>query len=381
MTKHVKLFTPGPGDVEDDVLDAMATPVMRHYGPDYMPIFNETIGMLRQFFNTQNDIFMVPGPASALLDMGIGSLLSTGQKIIVGCNGFFGERLNDISRLYGGQIVPFSSPLGLPLDPQDLKKLLHEHPDAKLVTFIHHETGTTVMNPLRELAQMAHNAGRIVIVDCVSSMGGVEVRVDDWGVDVCVTSANKCLEALPGISFISVSPQAWAHIDQLGDHNHGWYMDLRTWRWFLKNWGSWHPTPVTMPVNNILAVHTSMKRITAGGLDKHFAKYAAASRAVRTGMKALEFEMLVPDQYASPIVTGVKKHPAFEVQELSAWLAEKRGMAIGGGLGELSGKIFRIGHLGKAAERDYLVEFLFSIEEFMRSKGIAVPTGASLTGF
>ncbi len=380
MTRHVKLFTPGPGDVEDDVLEVMSTPVLRHYGPDYMPIYQDMIALLRRFFNTQNDLFMVPGPASALLDMAIGSTLSAGQEIIVGCNGFFGERLNDISHAYGGTVIPFTSPLGTPLDPRDLERRLHDHPNAKVVTFIHHETGTTVMNPLRELAKMAHDAGRVVVVDAVSSMGGVEIQVDGWGVDICVTSANKCLEALPGISFMSVSPQAWELIDQLGDHGHGWYMDLRTWRWYSQNWGSWHPSPVTMPVNNILAVRTSMQRILEGGLENHFLKYVRASQAVRKGLQALGFEMLVPDEYASPIVTGVKKHPAFEVSELSTWLNEQRGMAVGGGLGELSGKIFRIGHLGKAAERDYLLEFLFAFEEFMRRKGMDVPHGAALIG-
>ncbi len=380
MTRHLKLFTPGPGDVEDDVLDAMATPVLRHYGSDYMPIYQETISLLRQFYNTKNDLFIMPGPASAVLDMSIGSMLQSGQEIIVGCNGFFGERLNEISRGYNAKIIPFTSPLGQPLDPQALQQLMTDHPNAQIVAFVHHETGTTVMNPLRELAQTAHNAGRVVLVDTVSSMGGVEVQVDAWGIDACVTSANKCLEALPGVSFVSVSQRAWDLIDRLGDHGHGWYLDLRTWRWYAHNWGSWHPTPVTMPVNNILAVRQSMKRILAGGLEKHFARYVYASQAVRRGLQALGFEMLVPEAYASTIVTAVKKHPAFEVNELSNWLADQRGMAIGGGLGELSGKIFRIGHLGKAAEREYLLDFLFAIEEFMRSKGIDIPVGASIIG-
>jgi alanine-glyoxylate transaminase/serine-glyoxylate transaminase/serine-pyruvate transaminase len=380
MTRHLKLFTPGPGDVDEEVLAAMATQVIRHYGPDWMEIYNETLLLLRNFFNTRNDIFIVPGPASALMDMAIGSLVGTGEKIIIGSNGFFGDRLNDIARGYGASVVPFTAPLGQPLDPQLLRRLLKENSDVNVVALVHHETGTTVLNPLRELAAVVRAAGKVLVVDAVSSLAGVEIRVDDWGIDVCVTSPNKCLEAVPGIGFISISPRAWELVDNHPALGHGWYLNLATWRKYVKEWGTWHPSPVTLPVNNVLAVLTSMRRIVSGGLDAHFAKYARASQIVRKGLENLGFEMFVPQEHAAPIVTGVKARPEFEVAEMSQWLAEERGIAIGGAFGALSGKVFRVGHLGKAAEREYLIDFLFAIEEFLRHKGIDVPVGASLVG-
>lgn len=381
MSKHIKLFTPGPGDVDEDVLDAMAQPVVRHYGPEWMEVHQDVLALLKQIFKTQNDIFIVPGPASALVDMAIGSLMDSGQKMIVGSNGFFGDRLNDIAAAYGINVVPFTAPLGKALDPELLRKLLKENPEVQVVALVHHETGTTVLNPLRELAKVTNEAGKVIVVDTVSSMGGVELAVDDWGIDVCITAANKCLEAVPGIGFISISPRAWKRVDSLSDMHHGWYLNLKTWRKYVVEWGSWHPSPVTLPTNNILAVRTSMRRIVNGGLEAHRTKYVNASQIVRSGLQNMGFEMFVPETYAAPIVTGVKARPEFEVAELSKWLLEKRGIAIGGGLGELSGKIFRIGHLGKAAEREYLVDFLFAVEEFLRSKGIPVTVGSSLTGF
>ena len=380
MPQHVKLFTPGPGDVDEEVLFEMARPVLRHYGPEWMEIHHETLALLQQIFKTRNDLFMVPGPASALLDMAIGSLAESGQKIIVGMNGFFGDRLYDIAVGYGLNVVPFTAALGQPLDPDDLEALLKAHPDAQVVALVHHETSTTVLNPLRELAARTQQAGRALIVDAVASLGGVELAVDEWGIDVCVTAANKCLEALPGIGFISVSPPAWELVDQHPGSNHGWYLNLRTWRKYNTEWGTWHPSPVTLPVNNILAVRASMRKIVALGLEQHFAKYARASQAVRCGLSSLGFEMFVADAYAAPIVTGVRARPEFEVAEMSKWLVAQRNIAIGGGLGNLSGKIFRVGHLGKAAEREYLVDFLFAVEEFLRFKGLAVPVGASLAG-
>jgi alanine-glyoxylate transaminase/serine-glyoxylate transaminase/serine-pyruvate transaminase len=380
MVKHLKLYTPGPGDVDEDVLASLATPVIRHYGPEWMEIYHETQGLLKQVFKTGNEIFFVPGPASSLTDMAIGSLLATGEKIIVGDNGFFGERLAQIARGYGLETITLNAPLGKPLDPQDLRKLLSDHPDAKAVALVHHETGTTVMNPLRELAMLASEAGKTVVVDAVSSMGGADVRVDEWGIDVCVTTPNKCLEALPGIGFISVSPRAWGLVDSHVQTNHGWFLNLKTWRQYATEWGTWHPTPVTLPTNIILALRTSLLKIVSMGLEVHFEKYRQASQVVRQGLGSIGFEMFVKDECASPIVTGVCSRPEFDLDEMSQWLVEQREIAIGGGLGELSGKMFRVGHLGKANTREYLVDFLFAMEEFLRQKGIAVPLGSSLGG-
>ena len=380
MIRHLKLFTPGPGDVDEDVLASLATPVIRHYGPEWLEIYHETQDLLRQVFKTKNEIYFVPGPASSLLDMAVGSLLSSGEKIIVGENGFFGERLAHIAQDYGLQVIFLKAPLGQPLNPEALQALLRQHPDAKVVALVHHETGTTVMNPLQQLATMAHQAGRAVVVDAVSSLGGADVRTDEWGIDICVTTPNKCLEAVPGIGFISVSPRAWQLVDSHAQTNHGWYLNLKTWRKYATEWGAWHPTPVTLPTNIILAVRTSLLKIVEMGLEAHFEKYRWASNAVRQGLRNIGYDMFVKDEYASPIVTGVCRRHEFELDEMSRWLVEKREIAVGGGLGELSDKMFRVGHLGKAATREYLIDFLFAMEEFLRYKGIPIPIGTGLSG-
>src|SRR5512143_1146588 len=209
MTKPYKLFIPGPVSVDDDVLDALSQPVMRHYGPEWMDVYNETTDLLKQVFQTHNDMFMVPGPGTAGLEMAMASLLATGQKVIVCHNGFFGERLATVAESNGLNVVHVAAPSGLPIAPEDVHQALTEHPDAQVVVVIHHETTTTVMNPVREIAAMTRQAGRVSIVDAVSSLGGVDVLVDAWGLDVCVTAANKCLECPPGLALVSVSPRAW----------------------------------------------------------------------------------------------------------------------------------------------------------------------------
>jgi alanine-glyoxylate transaminase / serine-glyoxylate transaminase / serine-pyruvate transaminase len=380
MNCHKKLFIPGPGDVEEDVLEAAARPILRHYGAQWMGIYNELQSLLKQLFKTQNDMFLVPGAASALHDMAIGSLLRTGQKIIVGRNGFFGERLVEIAEAYRLEVVPFAAPLGQALDPDELRRLLHAHPDAGVVALVHHETATTVLNPLRALAGEVRQAGRVIVVDAVSSLGGVELPVDEWEIDVCVTASGKCLEALAGMGFMSVGARAWELVDRNPGRGHGWYLGLETWRRYAREWGSWHPTPVTVPFNILTGVLVRLRQILEGGLQKQFDKYVRASRIVRAGLRNAGFEMFVPDEFASPVVTAVKARPEFEVAELSQWLERQRGLAIGGGLGDLAGKIFRVGHLGKASGREYLLDLLVSIEEFLRHKRIRVPMGAALIG-
>jgi alanine-glyoxylate transaminase/serine-glyoxylate transaminase/serine-pyruvate transaminase len=345
-----------------------------------MGIYNELQTLLKQVFRTQNDLFLVPGAASALHDMAIGSLLASGQKIIVGHNGFFGERLVAIAEAYGLKVVPFAAPLGKPLDPDKLRRLLHAHPDAPAVALVHHETATTVLNPLRALAGAVREAGRVIVVDAVSSLGGIELPVDEWDIDVCVTASGKCLEALPGMGFVSVSPRAWELMDRQPGRGHGWYLNFGTWRQYAREWGSWHPTPVTVPVNILMGVLARLRKIVKGGLEKHLAKYVRASRIVRTGLRNAGFEMYVPDEYAAPIVTAVKARPEFALAELSQWLENERGLVVGGALGELAGKIFRVGHLGKAATREYLLDLLVAVEEFLRFKGVPVPLGATLAG-
>jgi len=380
VTKPYKLFIPGPVSVDDDVLEALSRPVMRHYGPEWMDVYNETTALLKQVFQTRNDVFMVPGPGTAGLDMAIGSLLATGQKVIVCHNGFFGERLATVAECNGLNVVHVSAPSGLPIAPDDLVQALREHPDAQVVMVVHHETTTTVMNPLRELAEMTREAGRVSIVDAVSSLGGVDVPVDAWGIDVCVTAVNKCLECPPGLALVSVSPRAWQLVDSHTSTNHGWYLSLKTWRKYADEWGSWHPTPVTVPTNNIVALRTSLRKIVAVGLPEHFAKHARACHAVRTGLNNMAFPLFVPDEFASPLVTALKPRPEFTAHDLQTWLAQERGLYIGGGIGELAGQILRIGHIGKAASRGYVMDLLFAIEEFLRLKGIDMPVGASLVG-
>ncbi len=375
-----KLFIPGPCEVDEDVLATLAQPVRRHYGQEWIEIHREVLDLLGRVFQTQNDLFVVPGSGSAALDMALGSLLASGETVVIGDNGFFGTRLRTIAEAYGLRVVPFTAPPGQPLSPDDLGRVLAQEPTAQAVVIVHHETATTVLNPLQELAQVVRQAGLPIIVDAVASVGGAHLPVDEWDVDVCVTVANKCLECPPGMGLISVSPRAWEYVDRHETPAHGWYLNLKTWRKYAVEWADWHPSPVTMPTNNIVALRAGLRRILKDGLDAHIARYRQAAGVIRQGLEAMGFEMLVEERFASHIATAVKARPGFDVAELIEYLAQEHGILISGGIGPLKGKIFRVGNMGKARTRSYLMEFLFAVEAFLRHKGLDVPVGASLVG-
>ena len=378
--KRVRLFIPGPCQVSGEVLQAMAQPSVAHYGPDWIEFYQEVVGLLKLVFQTSNDLFIVPGPGSASTDMAIGSLLSPGETIVVGANGLFGERLGVIATACGLRVVSFTAPQGHPLDPEELERVLAREPDARAVAVVHHETTTTVVNPVRELAEVTHQAGLPIIVDAISSLGGIPLPVDEWSIDVCLSVANKCLECPPGLALISVGPRAWDLVDRNESQTHGWYLNLRTWRQFAVDWADWHPYPVTQPTHNVEALWTGLRRIVEEGLDARFARYRQAAWAVRQGMREMGFELLVEDAFASPVATAVSARPEFEVSELQEYLTEAHNILVAGGIGPLRGKIFRVGHMGEANTRPFLMELLFGVEMFLRQRGIDVPVGAGLVG-
>ncbi len=367
--KGVRLMIPGPVDVEDEVLAALAEPTLPHYGPGWLEIYNQAVEGLRVFFGTQDDLFLIPGAGSAGLDAALGSMLRTGEKVLVPSNGFFGKRMGVLARGYGLDVRSLEVPLGRPLDPEAIRRSLSAEPDIQALALVHLETSTGVLNPLAEIAAVARDLGVPVIADAVSTLGGVPVRVDEWGLDVCVTVINKCLACPPGIAPVSVSSRAWRQIEQEPDRGHGWYLNLHTWKEYSLDWASWHPYPTTLPTNNIVALVASLRRILVQGLEAHFAGYIQAAQKVRDGLKRLGFQMFADEGYCSPLLTAVRGLPGMDIEGLRRFLETECRILIGGGLEELHGRVFRVGHIGKAASPDYCDQFLEGVEAYLRRSG------------
>jgi len=375
-SEHARLLIPGPVDVDDDVLEAMAEPVRAHYGDEWLAIYHEVVDLLKQVFGTENDLFLMPGPGTAALDAALGSLMRTGDKVLVAQNGFFGDRLAALARAYGLDVRRVTAPLGQPIEPAAVRRALAAGPGIDAVAVVHLETSTAVLNPVQRIATVAHDFEVPLIVDAVSSLGGVPLPVDEWSIDVCVSVANKCLACPAGVAPISVSWRAWDQMAHKGERAHGWYLNLETWKEFAQNWASWHPYPTTQPTNVIYAMLIQLRRIVEEGLEAYYQRHVVAAQGVRDGLRRLGFEMFTPDAYASPLLTAVRGLPGMDVEELRRYLLEEWQVMVSGGLNELRGKLFRVGHSGKAASQEYVDQLLAGVESYLRLQGYDVaPVG------
>lgn len=364
---HYKLMIPGPVDVEDEVLAAMSQPTLPHYGPEWLEIYHDVIAMLKEVFQTENDVLLMPGPGSAALEAALSSMLSASDLVCIPVSGFFSRRLVQLANSHGLNVLPVDFAPGQPVEPDTLRQRLADQPRLRALAVVHHETSTGVLNPLKEIVAVAREFDLPIIVDAVSSLGGVPLPVDEWNIDVCVTVANKCLATPPGVAILSASPRAWEMVAAQEQSSRGWYLNLSTWRWYMDQW-AWHPYPVTLPTNNIIALQASLKLILAGGLEAHCASYVQASTLVRQGLRDLDFEMFVPDEWACPVISSVRARPAVSADELQGFLRDEHGILISGGLDDLHGVIFRVGHMGKATSREYSLAFLQGVEDFLRRR-------------
>ncbi len=369
------LLTPGPVDIPDPVREAMAVPSMLHYGPDWMALYNDTLQMLKTVFGTRHDVAIMAGPGTMALEAVLGSALEPGDSVLILENGFFAIRLGQVAEGLGLRTLYVRAPWGQPLAPEAVNAALDAHPEVKAMIVVHHETSTTVLNPLQELAQVGREHGVLVIVDAVSSLGGVPLPVDEWGIDGCVTVGNKALETPPALALLSLSPRLWEAIERR-QAPRGWYLDLKTWRWYATHWGTWHPTPVTMPTSNVYALHRSLELLLEEGLETRYAAYRRAAHAVRRGLEALGFPLFVDEAWASPLTTAFRMREGADADELQAFLRE-RDVIISGGLQDLHGVILRVGHIGLARHRPHIEAFLLGVEAYLRHKGLLFEAGAA----
>jgi len=362
--RQYKLMIPGPVDVEPEVLAAMGQPVPAHYGPDWIEIYQGVIADLKAVFQTENDVLLMPGPGSAGLDAALGSLLPPGSRALIPTNGFFGERLATIAQANGLEVERVTFEWGKPLDLRTVEARLRTGKMDALAV-VHHETSTGILNPLQEIAALARKYEVPLVVDAVSSLGGVDLPVDEWGIDLCVSVANKCLAAPPGVALLSVSQRAWELIEA-NPARRGWYLNLRTWLQYARDWAGWHPYPTTLPTNNILALQASLRHILAEGLAAYQAHHRTAAERVREGLRRLGFPLFVQEPLAAPIITVVGPYPGRTPEEFAAFLKSEHGILISGGIGPLRGKINRVGHMGRAKSEEYITAFLAGTEDFLQ---------------
>jgi alanine-glyoxylate transaminase/serine-glyoxylate transaminase/serine-pyruvate transaminase len=343
----------------------MATPVQAHYGPAWVRIYDETLGFLRQVFQTSGDIYPIVGSGSAGLDAAIGSLVGPGQTVLVGVNGYFGRRLADIARACGANVLEIRQTWGEPLQADAFDLALRQNPGIAAVVINQVETSTGVLNPARQIAETANQHAVPILVDAISSLGGMEMAMDEWGIDLCVAASQKCLGAPAGLAPVAVHPRAWAAIEKRGASGHGWYLNLLTWRHFAQAQKDWHPFPVTLPTGAFLAMREGLHELLAEGIPQRAGRFRALATRLRDGLRHLGFSPLVADDCAAPVVTAARSLDGIPSGQVVEFIERVHGLKIaGGGLGPLHDQIFRIGHMAPwISERD-IDDVLAALEDF-----------------
>lgn len=366
-----KLMVPGPVDVDPAVLAEMGAPVAVHYGPEWTALYKSTTSLLKTVFRTEGDVFLLPSSGSGGLEAAISSPFAPGQRIVVGVNGFFGERLAAITRARGIDVVTVGAPWGTPIPPDAVRAAVRADPRIAGLAIVHHETSTGVLNPVASLGALAKECDLPLVVDAVSSLGGEEFAMDDWGVSICVTASQKCLAAPPGLALVAVSRRAWAIIDRRDDHSAGWYLNLKVWRQYAEEWGEWHPFPVTVPTSNILALRAALELLLAEGVARRIERHRETAHFLRAGLRDRGFRLFVDGEAASSTLTVARRLPGMDVADLITFLREESGIIIAGGLGPTRAEVFRVGHMGLAGSRDYASLLLQGLTDYLRSGRVA----------
>ncbi len=352
------LLIPGPTPLHPRVLEELAKPALPHYGDAWIKAYAETLDLMRYVWEApKGRVFPLVGPGHAGLEALAYTFLRPGDRVIVLDNGFFGQRLAEVLATHRVKVEVIASEWGAGFDLPKLKKALAK--PAKAVAFIHNETSTGVTNPMEEVVEMAHAKGAFVLVDAVSSLGGIPFPGEKLGIDAAFSASQKCLAAPAGIAPILVAPSVWEATDPKSAE--GWYLNLYTWDKYQREWSDWHPTPTTISSNLFYAVHRALVLLKEEGLEARFARHARAAAFLRDGLAELGFEAVASPELLSPTVTCMRPPPGTDAATLVKGLKEKHNLYISGGLGPLRGKTIRVGTMGMQAEREILGTFLAAV--------------------
>lgn len=367
------LMGPGPSDVPARVLQAMSAPCIGHLDPYFLSVMDETQRLLRFLFQTENPLTIpVSGTGSAGMETCFVNLVEPGDEVVVCVNGVFGTRMSDIVNRLGGKLIRVDGEWGKTIDPETVRKAV-EGRSPKLIAVVHAETSTGVCQPLEELASIARDCGALFLVDTVTSLGGMDVSLDKVGIDAAYSGTQKCISCPPGLSPISFSPAAMKVLENRKSPVVSWYLDMGMVRSY---WGTERKYHHTAPINMIYALREALRIIGEEGLEACFERHRLNHRALVAGIEAMGLNMLVSKSERLPMLNAIRIPEGADDLQVRKTLLKEFGIEIGGGLGDLAGKIWRVGLMGHSSCRRNVFLFLSALETALKSQGIKVRTGS-----
>lgn len=351
-TSRRYLMGPGPSDVHPRVLKAMATPLIGHLDPEFVDIMDDIKAMAQRTFQTQNHLtFVVSAPGSAGMETCLVNLLEPGDEALICIHGLFGGRMADIAERCGAKVIRVEAPWGGPVDPQQVKAAL-EHCSPKVLAIVHAETSTGVLQPLEEISRLARESGALFLVDAVTSYCGVEVKVDEWGIDAIYSGTQKCLSAPPGLSPVSFSERAVEALEQRKTKVQSWFLDLSLVRSYWA--GARRAYHHTAPVSAMFALREAYRLVLEEGLENRFARHRRNHELLKRELEALGFEFPVQPDYRLPMLNAVKIPEGMDEAALRRRLLDEYNIEVGGGLGQFAGRIWRIGLMGESSTPNHV---------------------------
>lgn len=370
---HRLLMGPGPSDVPARVLQAMAAPCIGHLDPAFLALMNETQQLLRHVFQTANPLTIpVSATGSAGMEACFVNLVEPGDEVVVAVNGVFGTRMCDIVTRIGGKLIRVDGEWGRAVDPAAVAKAV-KGATPKVVAVVNAETSTGAYTPLEDLAAIAHEAGALFLVDCVTSLGGMDVAIDRVKVDAAYSGTQKCISCPPGLSPVTFSPAAVAALEKRKAPVVSWYLDFGMVRDY---WGNERKYHHTAPINMIYAIREALRLIAEEGLENRFARHRRNHRALVAGLETMGLAMLVPEKERLPMLNAVCIPEGINDVKVRKALLNDFAIEIGGGLGQFAGKVWRVGLMGHSCRRHNVVLFLSALETVLKAEGFKANPGA-----
>jgi alanine-glyoxylate transaminase/serine-glyoxylate transaminase/serine-pyruvate transaminase len=371
------LLGPGPSMVHQRVLRAMSSPLLGHLDPAFLVVMNDVQELLRLVFGTANRFTIaISGTGSAGMEAAVVNLVEPGETVIVGVNGAFGMRLATMVERGGGKAIRIEAPWGQVIEPDAIETALQRSGSVKAVALVQAETSTGAWQPLEAVSALCRSYNALLIVDAVTSLGGLPVEVDRWGIDVCYSATQKCLSCPPGLAPFTLSERALSAIKNRRTACQSWYLDMAliAGYWMEQNRVYHHTAPISM----LYALREALRLVEEEGLPARFARHQLHGRALVAGLAALGFTPLPFPPYRLPMLTCVVAPPHVDEAAVRSQLLERFGIEIGGGLGPLKGKVWRIGLMGESCTEANVLTLLNAIEELGVHAGWISSTGVAL---
>jgi alanine-glyoxylate transaminase/serine-glyoxylate transaminase/serine-pyruvate transaminase len=370
------LLGPGPSQVHPRVLRAMSAPLIGHLDPAFVQMMEEVKDLLRVVFATTNPLTIpISGTGSAGMEACLVNLLEPGDELVVGVNGVFGTRMAEVAERAGAIVRRVEAPWGRIVRPEQIEAALKNSTRPKLVAVVHAETSTGAWQPLPDIAKLAHDHGALMLADCVTSLGGVPVLIDEWGIDAAYSGTQKCLSCPPGLSPITFSPRAVDVVKARKTKVQSWYLDLSL---LAQYWGEERVYHHTAPITMNYALREALRLVVEEGLEARFARHRKNHEALAAGLAPLGLGLAAEEGHRLPMLNAVTVPDGVDEAKVRGRLLSEHGIEIGGGLGPMKGKVWRIGLMGESSRRASVLAVLAALEDALVASGRAVRRGTGV---